>query len=119
MGAFGTITVLGAARHDRLKTITFSVAGSNSYATGGDTLDLSMTALGKVHGFKARVDGVTLIAQPTAANSKYVPVYVRAAAGAAATGLVKIHDTSAAADAEVSNATDLSGVTFIFKAVGE
>lgn len=119
MAAFGTLTVLGVSRQDRLKSVTFKVVGGSSYATGGDTLDLSAATLGKVNGFSKRVDCVTFGGINAAASTKYLPVYVPAASGAPATGVVKVHDTSAAADAEVTNATDISAATFFGVAWGE
>lgn len=119
MGSFTAPTVLGANRKDRLKCVTLTVVGATSYATGGDTLDLSQAALGKANGFAKRVDGIQLIGTSAAANTKYLPCYVPATAGAPATGLVKIHDITAASDAEVVSTTSLAGVTFTFVAFGE
>ena len=92
MGSFGTPTILGASREDRLKKITFSVAGSASYATGGDTLALTAAALVSNPFGMVRVDGVKLVGVPTggAANSKYSATYIRDTAGAAATGKIKL-----------------------------
>jgi hypothetical protein len=55
----------------------------------------------------------------TAADSKYVLNYVRAASGAPATGLIKIHDSSQAADAEASAAANLSTSTFHILVLGK
>lgn len=114
MGSFAAPTVLGTSRVDKLKMITFTVVGSASYATSGDTLDLS------AH-FPVRTDLVILRGVPTggAADSKYRGTYVRAAAGASATGLVKFDDLIQATPAELANTTDLSAVTFIGVAYGE
>ena len=113
MGTFAAPTVLGRSREDKLQTVTFTVVGSGSYATGGDTLDLSTLGM-------TRIDHVTLGATGSAvADDQYNCLYKRATAGAAATGLVKIRDLDEAADAEVANATSLAGVTFIGVVHGE
>ncbi len=92
MGSFGTPVILGASREDRQKRITFTATGSASYATGGDTLDLTASALTSAPFGFVRVDGVKLIGVVAAANSKYNCTYVRAASGAPATGLIKIEN---------------------------
>jgi hypothetical protein len=113
MSAFGTPTVL-AASDSGVKIRVISAAGPSSYDAGGSTIDLSSTALGAFDGFAAvysvQLGGIA------AASSKYQCVFVPGASGAAATGKIKIHDSSQAADAEPSG--DLSAVTFYFLVTG-
>lgn len=120
MGTFAAPTVKISAPVGNAKIAVVSCAGSSSYATGGDTLDLSSGSSGFNNKFDAfaEVFAVTQVAIGAAADDIYDCKFVPAAAGAPATGLVKIRDLSAASDAEVSNATNLSGKTFYFLVVG-
>lgn len=101
--------------HSRVATVV--ITGSSSYATGGDTIDLSAITGGgftKVHGVSFLGVGVS-----GAANDKYRLAYVPAASYAAATGKIKIRDLSTTDSAtEVSNTTDLSGVTWLAQVIG-
>ena len=84
-----------------------------SYDTGGSALDLSALTDGgftKVHGLQ--------VLSIAAANDKYSLSFVPGSSYAPSTGLVKIRDLSAASDAEVSGATDLSAVTVTVEVVG-
>jgi hypothetical protein len=88
--------------------------GPTSYDAAGSTIDLSsaVASLAAFSGF-SKVYGVQLIAQSTAANDKYYLTYVPAdETYLAATGKIKVRDLTAAADAEVTAATDLSAVIF-------
>lgn len=80
---------------------------SASYDAGGSTADFSTSGnLGVALGFQT-VFAVDTVAAPTAANSIYYAVLVPTASTyAAATAKIKIHDLSAASDAEASG--DLS-----------
>jgi hypothetical protein len=101
-----------------MKQLLCVVTGSASYATGGDTIDFSTSGtLGQALGFQT-VTGCVLVGQDTAASTKYLPFFLPAAADAAATGKLKLHDITAASDAEVTAATDLSAVTFRFLVYG-
>jgi hypothetical protein len=124
MSAFGTPSVLGISSMPQgIKTVTFSVAGTASYDTGGSVLNLNVTALGADAGF-TRVDSVTLSTRDTAAEDRYHATYIRAASGAPATGVVKVRDldTTGAGGTDgliqVTSTTDLSTVTFFGTVVG-
>lgn len=110
----GFVNLPGAMK---LATLTFT--GSVSYATGGDTMPNLGTAgnLGVGLGFTT-VHSISITAQPTAANDKYLCTYIPSSDSPTA-GLIKIRDLSAASDAEVTNATDLSGVTFVATVIGK
>lgn len=113
-------TVLATWYTNGCKEAIILLTCSASYDAAGSTINLSTSGnLGVVHGFTT-VLGVSLLGTTigTDANSKYYPVFVPAASHAAATGKLKIHDTSAAADAEVTAATNLSAVTMTIKIVG-
>ena len=120
---FSALTVLSESNAGGLKIRNISALGPASYGTGGAELDLTSDAtdgLGTVYdGFNV-VDCVLLGGvSPVASTRKYAAAcYLRAAAGAAATGKVVIADLTAASDAEVSNATDLSATTFYFTVMG-
>jgi hypothetical protein len=103
-----------------LKIVSMAVTLTSSYDTGGSVLDLSTAnaTLGTAHGFTA-VQAVLMGGVTTAADSKYVLNYVRAASGAAATGLIKIHDSSQAADAEATSTADLDASTVHIVVIGK
>lgn len=107
MGSLGTPTVLSKNEGTNGKYICFSVAGSASYATGGDTFDLS--------GYFAVVDNIV----GGADGGVFHALFDRAAAGAPATSKVLLY-SSAVADAgdEVANATDLSAQTLLLTVFG-
>ena len=91
-----------------LKICTLAVTLSASYATAGSAIDLSTSGLlGAALGFQTVTAGV-FGGHITAGSSKYHCVFVPAASDAAATCLIKEHDNSAGADAEVSSTTDIS-----------
>lgn len=121
MSAFTIASVLGS-KIDRgdLKELVISVTGTASYDTGGSVIDLSTAnaTLGTALGFAA-VHGVERIGVTTAADDKYMFTYVRAASGAAATGLLKLRDATAASDAEVTGAVSLAASTFFLRVVGK
>lgn len=115
MGTVANTTLLSNQLDTMNRRAVLLVTGSASYATGGDTIDLSAVTGG---GF-TKVYGVKLIGQPTAASDRYHPTFVPAAAYAAATGKLKIRDLNATdSAAEVSNTTDLSAVTWVFEVTG-
>lgn len=102
---------LGA--HTRRAVIV--VTGSASYATNGDTLDLSALTGGGM----TVVFGVSRVAVGAHGNDKYNLSYTPAAAGAPATGKIKIRDLAAGTPgAEVSSTTDLSAVSWTLEVVG-
>jgi hypothetical protein len=114
MGAFTVTTVRGAANlQGRMKMAVIDCTGPASYDTGGSIIDLSTSGVAGADGFTS-VHGVQII-QSTAANSLQLMRYVRVAA---ATGLLKVNDGAAAADAEVSAATNLSGNTYTLLVTG-
>ena len=107
MGSFATPTVLSKIEGSNGRIISFSVAGSGSYATGGDTLDLST--------YFAQVDVVV----GSADAGRYSTMLDRASAGAPATTKVLVYDAGAADGGdEVANTTSLSAQTFYFMAMG-
>lgn len=109
MGALTAVTAITGPTSDLSgKRGVFTALLPASYDAGGSTLDLSSHF--------ALVHGVKFVGQATAANDKYHCTYIPAAAYAPATGLVKVRDLSAAADAEASG--DLSAVTVRFEVVG-
>ena len=84
------------------KICVLAVTLSASYDAGGSILDLSTAGLlGAALGFQT-VTAVAHAGHVTAASSKYDCVYVPAALNAPATGLIKVHDSSQAANAEAS-----------------
>jgi hypothetical protein len=126
MSAFTIASELAvaAAPSGALKTVVFTATGPSSYDTGGSVLNLSRSGvLGVDAGFTA-VHGVRLIGVAAAASDRYHCTYVRAAAGAAATGLIKVRDlnTTGAGGTdgviELGSTADISALTFIFEAVG-
>jgi hypothetical protein len=125
MSAFTIASVLSAdsAPSGAAKRVTFTVTGSASYDTGGSVLNLARSGVLGINGFVA-VHGVKLVGVAAAASDRYHCTYVRAAAGAAATGVIKVRDldtTGAGATdgvIQLAGATDLSALTFIFEAVG-
>lgn len=102
-----------------MKIATLTFTGSGSYATNGDTMpDLSTSGnLGVGLGFTT-VHSIFISAQPSAGNDKYFCTYVPNS-DSPTTGKIKIRDLTAASDAEVTNATDLSGVTFVATVIGK
>jgi hypothetical protein len=117
MGNFAAPTVLAAADVGGLKVRIISTTGPASYDAGGSELDLSDSS----DGFGNKFDAFSVVYSVqlggiAAASSKYQCVFVPGSSGAAATGKIKIHDSSQAADAEASG--DLSAVTFYFLVTG-
>jgi hypothetical protein len=121
MSAFTIVSKLSAdsAPSGAAKRVTFTATGTASYDTGGSVLNLAQSGVLGIDGFTA-VHGVKLIGVAAAASDRYVCTYVRASAGAAATGLIKVRDADGAPTpmVQVSSTTDLSALTFIFEAVG-
>lgn len=117
----GTATVSAAVKgaanlNGAMKSALVLVTMSATYATGGDTVDLSVSGNLGINGFKT-VTGMIFAGQATAADTKYLPVFIPASSDGTSPK-IKVHDTSAAADAEVTNATDLSLVVFRFLVIG-
>ena len=122
--ALGTWTFLSVDSTGGAKRVRFTLqltSGAN-HVEAGSALDLSASARTVARGFIARVDGVAFQGYSTApaGNAGYVFSYVRAAAGAPATGVLRIQGGAAAgvALATVPAGTDLSAVVAIFEAVG-
>ena len=120
MSAFGTPALLGAfdsfAAH---KVRRFTVTGPTSYDAGGSVIDLSIATLGVDNGF-AVVHGVSVLGVAAAASDRFQPTYVRAAAGAPSTGLLKVRDADdSTAMSEVTAADNLSTHTFIVEVTGK
>ncbi len=118
MAAFTSVTGVSQNRKDKLKTVTFTALGPNTYDASGSVLDLSRTGGLGLLGFKSRVDGVHCIGVSAHASSKWLCTYVPAALGAPATGLVKVDLLIQATPAE-EGATDMHATTFTFVAFGE
>lgn len=117
-GNFSALTVLGESNNG-LKTRVISCLGPATYSAGGSELDLSTDStdgLGNYYDAMSVVYSVVLCGVGAAASSKYQCAFIPGSSGAAATGKVKIHDTSQAADAEASG--DLSSLTFYFMVTG-
>jgi hypothetical protein len=120
MSAFTVVSILSAdsAPSGAAKRVTFTATGTASYDTAGSVLNLATSGVLGINGFSA-VHGVKLVGVAAAASDRYVCTYVRAAAGAPATGKLKVRDADdATAMIEVSSTTDLSALTFVFEAVG-
>lgn len=108
MGTMSSPTALNALHGSNGKAVTLSIAGSSSYATGGDTFDLSTATLGVDAGF-AIVNDIS----GGSDGGRYAVRFDRATSGAPATTKLVIYDASAADGGdEVANATDLSAITF-------
>lgn len=120
MAAFTSVTGVGQNRKDKLKTVTFTAVGPNTYDAGGSTLDLSRTGGLKNLGFAKRVDGCVCLGVIVAqsASAKWTLTYVQATSSAPATGKMAAGLTWQATPAE-EGATDMSGTTFLFVAFGE
>ena len=125
MSAFTIVSKLSAdsAPSGAAKRVTFTATGTASYDTGGSVLNLAQSGVLGIDGFTA-VHGVKLIGVAAAASDRYHCTYVRAAAGAPATGLLKVRDLDTtgggATDGviQLGSAADISALTFIFEAVG-
>ena len=125
MSTFGTPALLGAfdsfAAH---KVRRFTVAGTASYDTGGSLLDLSIATLGVDNGF-AVVHGVSVIGVTPAASDRYHCTYIPAAAGAPATGLIKVRDLNTTGGGgtdgviELGSTGNISTSTFIIEVTGK
>ncbi len=120
MAAFTSVTGVGQSRKDKLKHVTFTAVGPNTYDTSGSVLDLSRTGGLGLLGFKTRVDGCLCIGVNVgaSASAKWVLTYVGATASAPATGLVFVQLLAQATPAE-EGATDMHATTFRFIAWGE
>lgn len=102
----------------RMKRVAFSILGPTSYDTGGSLIDLSSTGgLGAEWGFNL-VHGVQCAGMTPVASHKYVPCYLRAAAGAPATGKVTLYDHTLHPGAQVAATEALDATTFHFVAWG-
>ena len=107
MGTMASPTVLSKIEGSNGRCITLSVAGSSSYATGGDTFDLSS--------YFAIVDNIV----GSADGGRYIASFDRASAGAPATSKVLVYDAGAADGGdEVANTTNLSAQTFLLTIFG-
>lgn len=131
MGAL-TITailslVIGGAGGGQKRAIV-QATGPASYDTNGSVLDLSsanstLTGLDPLASF-TRVDALVLCGVSPHASDRYSPKYIRASAGAPATGTVKVRDTSTVTTGtpgtvdEVASTTDLHTTTFTFEVIG-
>lgn len=120
MSAFIFVSVLSSHTDLAAKRAVITVTGPALYDTGGSIIDLSSAnaVMLAANGGFVRVDSVVKGSVNAAAADVTLPQYVRAAAGAPATGLIKCRDLAAAADAEVPNATDLSGTTWVLEVTG-
>lgn len=108
MGTMASPTVLNAIHGSNGKSVVLSLAGSSSYATGGDTFDLSVATLGIDAGF-AIVNDIS----GGSDGGRYAVRFDRATSGAPATTKLVIYDSGAADGGdEVANTTDLSAITF-------
>lgn len=114
MGTLASPTILSVSNGSNQKIVTLSVAGSSSYATGGDTFDLSVATLGLAGGFTV-VNNVV----GSADGGQYGVMHDRASAGAPATSKILFYNAGAADGGdEVANATDLSAQTFYLTIFG-
>ena len=115
MGSMSISATLSNELGSHSRRAVLSVTGSASYATGGDTLDLSALTGGGM----TVVFGVARLSVSAHGNDKYALSYVPAAAGAPATGKIKIRDLAAGTPgAEVSSTTDLSAVSWTVEVIG-
>lgn len=124
MSAFTITAVLqrDVGRYGSGKRVLLSCTGTASYDTNGSVINLSssnttLTGLDADAAFTV-VNGVSVVGTTLHGSDKYRCMYVRASAGAPATGTLKVRDLSAASDAEVSSTTDLSATTFFLEVVG-
>ena len=123
MGAFTVTSVVGCSTGDmgRGKSVVLTATGPASYDAGGSVIDLS-SANTVLTGFVSdaafvRVTGLKVVGIGAAAADRYFCTYVPAAAGAPATGKVKVRDADdSTAMSEASG--DLSTVTFTFEITG-
>lgn len=107
MGTMASPTVLSKIEGSNGRCITFSILGSPSYATGGDTWDLSS--------YFSVVDNIV----GGADGGVYDVLFDRATSGAPATTKLVIYNSGAADGGdETANATVLSGVTFLLTVFG-
>lgn len=114
MGTMASPTVLDVVHGSNSKKVVVSIAGSSSYATGGDTFDLSFATLGMNGGFSV-VNHVV----GSSDGGQYDVRFDRASAGAPATTKLVIYNAGAADGGdELANATDLSAVTFYIEISG-
>lgn len=124
MGAFTITGVLSVTPgpEGAGKRVLVTATGPASYDSNGSVLNVasSNTTLTDIvnDAYLTVVNGVCQVGISPHASDKYDCKYIRDTAGAPATGTVKVRDLSAASDAEVSAATDLSGTTFYFELVG-
>lgn len=102
------------------KSAVITATGPASYDTGGSVLDLSTASavLVAASAAFAVVDGVDVVGSTAAASQTMVPMYVRAALGAPATGVLAIQNLAVDPVAQIGAATDLSGTTWIFRVYG-
>ncbi len=100
-------TVLSRIEGSNGKCITFSLVGSSSYATGGDTWDLSS--------FFAVVDNIV----GGSDGGVHAAGFDRASAGAPSTSKVLFYNSGAADGGdETANATDMSAITLLLTVFG-
>lgn len=115
MTAFTSVSVLSPLNAVGGKCIVLSATGPSSYDTGGSVIDLSVSTLGAESGL-TNVRGVLIIGMGASGSAKFLGLYL--AGASAALGKLLLRDLTAASDAEVTNATDLSTHTFYLVAFG-
>lgn len=94
------------------KVTVIRVTGPTSYDTGGSILDLAAAGLGDAA--FVTVEGVDPVAVEAAGAAVFRLVYLRAAAGAPATGRLVAYSGGS----EVAGATNLSTHTFVLRVFG-
>lgn len=94
------------------KVTVIRVTGPTSYDTGGSILDLAAAGLGDAA--FVTVEGVDCVAVEAAGGAVYRLAYLRAAAGAPATGRLLAYNAAG----EVAGATNLSTLTFVLRVFG-
>lgn len=102
------------------KMAVVNVTGSASYDTNGSNVDLSTSGnLGSALGFRA-VNGAVVVgyANGTTTNTKWMFDPILGTSGTGTTITMKVHDITAASDAEVSAATDLSALVVTLLVIG-
>lgn len=119
MGALTSVTNLGYEQGGpgRMKKAYFSALLPASYDASGSVVDLSSATLGSEYGF-ACVHGAVCTGISPVGSHKYVVQYLRASAGAAATGKFTVYDHTLHPGAEVTAATDLHATTVYFEVTG-
>ena len=123
MGAFTGVTLLGGRRENNstsgtepfTKSKFIDATGPASYDAGGSVFDISNVEVLAGDEF-TEVWAGALVGRPTLGSDDYDFLYIPAALGAPATGLIKA--ISRSTGAEVVAATNLSGEVVRFKVEG-